>query len=130
MRYYLSTTAKFASQCLENQIFGATQSNWLVNIDLDDILFLSQFNYQSQKIYGPFKINKTLFYDKKIIYPDQKFYYRIGFKPQTSKVINETDLYLKGLNDNRIDFASQLISLIQQNKHLHTISLIQEEGIF
>ena len=45
MRYYIVTTTKFADKCLEYSTYGATQSNWLVNINVGDTIFLSQFNY-------------------------------------------------------------------------------------
>ncbi|MBU4331655.1 hypothetical protein KKD19_00675 [Patescibacteria group bacterium] len=130
MRYYVLTTTKFADQCLKFQTYGSTNSNWLSNIELGDIVFISQFNYKSQDIYGPFKVFESLFYDKKIIYPEQKYYYRIKIKPINLKSIEETDLYLQGIKNKNINFAFQLINLIQQNKHLHSISLTEEEGKF
>jgi len=128
MRYYILTTAKFANECIKSQVYGSTNSNWLANIELDDIIFISQFNYKSQDIYGPFKVCKTLFYDKKIIYPNQRYYYRIKIKPVNLKIIEETDLYLQGIKDKNLNLSSRFINLIQQNKHLHSISLIENEG--
>lgn len=128
MRYYILTTTKFANECIKFQVYGSTNSNWLANIELDDIVFISQFNYKSQDIYGPFKVCKTLFHDKKIIYPNQRYYYRIKIKPTDLKTIEETDLYLQGIEDEDLIFSSRLINLIQQNKHLHSISLIENEG--
>ena len=92
------------------------------------MVFLSQFNYQSQNIYGPFKVTLPLFYDKKIIFPSQKFYYRIKIEYDKLQYIDETDLYLNGINSNKRDFAFRLISLLQQNKHLHSICLNNQEG--
>lgn len=130
MRYYIVTTAKFADQCLEYLTYGSTQSNWLANIDVDDIVFLSQFNYKSQQIFGPFRVNKTMFYNKTIIYPTQRFFYRIQLAPLKSiQSIDETDLHLSGIQSGNLDYYSKLISLIQQNKHLHCISLTDKEGM-
>ena len=81
MRYYILTTVKFANECIENGIYGATNSNWLANIEIGNLIFISQFNYKSQNIYKPFKVEKVLFYDKNIIYPNQKYYYRIKINP-------------------------------------------------
>ena len=92
------------------------------------MVFLSQFNYQSQNIYGPIKVTLPLFYDKKIIFPSQKFYYRIKIEYDKLQYIDETDLYLNGINSNKRDFAFRLISLLQQNKHLHSICLNNQEG--
>ncbi len=129
MRYYIVTTTKFADECLKYLIYGATQSNWLVNINVDDIIFLSQFNYKSQDLFGPFLVSKELFYNKSIIYPQQRYFYRIQFKPiETIKRIEETDLYLNGIQSKKIGFYFKLINLIQQNKHLHCICLTDEEG--
>jgi len=130
MKYYILNTAKFANECIKFQVYGSTNSNWLANIEIDDVIFISQFNYKSQDIYGPFKICKTLFYDKKIIYPDQKFYYRIEIKPMNLKTIEETDLYLQSIRDKNLNFSCRLIGLIQQNKHLHSINLTENEGRF
>jgi hypothetical protein len=133
MRYYILTTTKFANECIKFHVYGSTNSNWLANIELNDIVFISQFSYKSQDIYGPFKVYKALFYDKKIIYPKQKYYYRIKIKPMNSKVIKvieETDLYLQGLRNKDFNLSFRLISLIQQNKHLHSISLVENEGQF
>lgn len=130
MRYYIVTTAKFADQCLEYLTYGSTQSNWLANIDVDDIVFLSQFNYKSQQIFGPFRVSKTMFYNKTIIYPAQRFFYRIQLAPLKSiQSIDETDLYLSGIQSGNLNYYSRLISLIQQNKHLHCISLNEKEGM-
>lgn len=130
MKYYILTTTKFANECIKFQVYGSTNSNWLVNIELGDIIFISQFSYKSQDIYGPFKVCKTLFYDKKIIYPNQKYYYRIKIKPANLKTIEETDLYLQGIKNKDSDLSFRLISLIQQNKHLHSITLTESEGQF
>lgn len=130
MKYYVLTTAKFAKECIEFKKYGSTNSNWLSNIDIGDIIFLSQFNYQSQNIYGPFKVTLPLFYDKKIIFPSQKYYYRIKLGYDKLQYIDETDLYLNGINCKNRDFASALISLLQQNKHLHSICLNNQEGKF
>lgn len=130
MRYHILTTVKFAKECIENGIYGATNSNWLTNIELGDFVFISQFNYKSQNIYGPFKVTKTVFYDKTIIYPNQKYYYRIKFDSKKVKMIDETDLYLNGIKNSNIELAYYIINLIQQNKHLHSISLIEQEGNF
>lgn len=130
MRYYILTTTKFASECIKFQVYGSTNSNWLTNVELGDIVFISQFSYKSQDIYGPFEVCKTLFYDKKIIYPEQKYYYRIKIKPANLKMIEETDLYLQGIENKNFNLASRLINLIQQNKHLHSISLTKNEGEF
>lgn len=131
MRYYILTTTKFAKECIENKVYGSTNSNWLSNIETGDCVFISQFNYNSQAIYGPFKVLKTLFYDKKIIYPNQRYYYRIKFKKNKSlKYIEETDLYLEGIKNKKVDFSFRIINLIQQNKHLHSICLNNVEGQF
>lgn len=130
MRYYILTTTKFANECMEFKVYGSTNSNWLANIKLDDIVFISQFSYKSQDIYGPFKVCKVLFYDKSIIYPNQRYFYRINIKPINSKIIEETDLYLQGIKNKDLNFSSRLINLIQQNKHLHSISITENEGIF
>ena len=130
MRYYILTTTKFADECIKYKVYGSTSSNWLANIELGDIVFISQFSYKSQDIYGPFKVCKTLFYDKKIIYPDQRYHYRIKIKPINLKVIEETDLYLQGIKNKNFNLAIRIISLIQQNKHLHSISLTENEGRF
>ena len=130
MKYYIVTTTKFAEQCLEHFTYGATQSNWLANVDIGDIVFLSQFNYKAQQIFGPFRVVKTMFYNKSIIYPTQKYFYRIQFAPVDSiYAIEETDLYLNGIQCGNADFCYKLINLIQQNKHLHCISLTDKEGM-
>jgi hypothetical protein len=130
MKYYIVTTTTFAEQCLEHFTYGATQSNWLANVDIGDIVFLSQFNYKAQQIFGPFRVVKTLFYNKSIIYPTKKYFYRIQFAPVDSiYAIEETDLYLNGIQCGNADFCYKLINLIQQNKHLHCISLTDKEGI-
>ena len=109
--------------------YGATQANWLININVADVIFLSQFNYKSQDLFGPFSVTRTLFYDKSIIYPQQRYFYRIQFKPTDAiKTIEETDLYLNGIQSKRADSYFKLINLIQQNKHLHCICLTNEEG--
>ena len=130
MRYYILATVKFANECIENGTYGATNSNWLANIELGDLVLISQFNYKSQNIYGPFKVTETLFYDKNIIYPNQKYYYRIKLDPRKVKAIDETDLYLNGIRNGNIELAYYIINLIQQNKHLHSISLVEQEGSF
>jgi hypothetical protein len=123
------TTTKFAEQCLEYFTYGATQSNWLANVDIGDIVFLSQFNYKTQQIFGPFQVITKMFYNKLIIYPTQKYFYRIQFAPVDSiYAIEETDLYLNGIQCGDVDFYFKLINLIQQNKHLHCISLTDKEG--
>lgn len=130
MRYYILTTVKFANECIENGIYGATNSNWLANIEIGNLIFISQFNYKSQNIYKPFKVEKVLFYDKNIIYPNQKYYYRIKINPTRFRIIDETDLYLNGIRDGNIELAYYIINLIQQNKHIHSISLVKQEGRF
>lgn len=130
MRYYILTTVKFAKECIEFKKYGSTNSNWLSNIDIGDVVFLSQFNYQSQNIYGSFKVTMPLFYDKKIIFPSQKYYYRIKLEYGKLQFIDETDLYLNGINYKNINFSFKLISLLQQNKHLHSICLNEREGEF
>ncbi len=129
MRYYIVTTVKFAHQCLEYTTYGATQSNWLANINVGDIIFLSQFNYKSQNLFGPFQVTKNLFYNKEIIYPQQKYFYRVQFGfVKAIKTIEETDLYLNGVRLGEIPTYFKLINLIQQNKHLHCICLTDHEG--
>lgn len=131
MKYYVLTTAKFAQECIENNVYGSTNTNWLANIDVNDCVFISQFNYKSQNIYGPFNVTGSLFYDKNIIFPNQKFYYRIKIEPiNLPTMIEETDLYLYGIKQKKADFVFRLISLIQQNKHLHSICLNNTEGKF
>lgn len=130
MRYYILTTVQFAKECIEFKKYGSTNSNWLSNIDIGDVIFLSQFNYQGQNIYGPFKVTLPLFYDKKIIFPSQKYYYRIKIEYDKLQSIDETDLYLNGISCKNINFAFKLTSLLQQNKHLHSISLNEREGKF
>ncbi len=129
MKYYIVTTTKFADECISYLTYGATQSNWLINITVDDVIFLSQFNYRSQDLFGPFLVSRSLFYNKSPIYPQQRYFYRIQFKPiEGIKTIEETDLYLNGLQSKKTNFYFQLINLIQQNKHLHCICLTDEEG--
>ena len=129
MKYYILTTTKFAEECITYLTYGSTQSNWLANIDVGDIIFLSQFNYKSQDLFGPFQVTKTLFYDKTIIYPQQKYFFRIQYNPIGAiKKIAETDLYLRGIESGSIAASFQIISLIQQNKHLHCICLTKDEG--
>lgn len=130
MKYYILTTTKFANECIEFKKYGSTNSNWLSNIDIGDTIFISQFNYKSQNIYGPFKVTTPLFYDKKIIFPSQKYYYRISIESDRPQYISETDLYLNGITLEKKDFAFKLICLLQQNKHLHSISLNDAEGEF
>ncbi len=73
----------------------------------------------------------TQFYDKTAVFPGKKYYYRIKIQPDgILSVIEETDVYLQGIKDQKIDEASRLISLIQQNKHLHSICLNDDEGRF
>lgn len=130
MKFYIVTTAQFAQQCLEYLTYGASQSNWLANVDIGDIVFLSQFNYKAQQIFGPFRVVRTIFYNKCLIYPSQKYFYRIQFVPVTSIYsIEETDLYLNGIRCGNVDVYYRLINLIQQNKHLHCISLTDKEGM-
>lgn len=129
MNFYIVTTTKFYRECVDYLTYGASQSNWLCNIDVGDIIFLSQFSYKSQDLFGPFRVTKRLFYDKSIIYPGQKYFYRIRFVPINQiKSIEETDLYLYGIESNNIDLYFKIINLIQQNKHLHCISLTNDEG--
>jgi hypothetical protein len=130
VNYYIVATTKFAEQCIEHFTYGATQSNWLANVDIGDIVFLSQFNYKAQEIFGPLRVVKTLFYNKSIIYPAQKYFYRVQFAPVDSIcAIEETDLYLNGIQRGDPGFYYRLINLIQQNKHLHCISLTDREGM-
>lgn len=128
MRYYILTTTKFINECIKFRVYGSTNSNWLANVELGDTIFISQFSYKSQNIYGPLKVCKTLFYDKKIIYPNQRYYYRIKIKPMNPKMIEETDLYLQGIENKDLNLSFRLINLIQQNKHLHSISITENEG--
>jgi signal peptidase I len=130
MRYYILTTVKFANECIEFKKYGSTNSNWLANINIGDTIFISQFNFKSQNIYGPFKVTMSLFYDKKIIFPSQKYYYRIKIEYDKLQHINETDLYLNGVYSEKRGFAFKLICLLQQNKHLHSICLNNQEGEF
>lgn len=123
------TTTKFADRCLYHLIYGASQSNWLANINEGDILFLSQFNYKSQNLFGPLRVSKGLFYNRDIIYPQQKYFYRIQFEPMEGiKIIEETDLYLNGIQSKNMSLFVRIINLIQQNKHLHCITLTNDEG--
>jgi hypothetical protein len=129
MRYYIVTTTKFSRECIEYLTYGASQANWLCNIDVGDTIFLSQFSYKSQDLFGPFRISKRLYYDKSVIYPGQRYFYRIGFKPSPlTQSIEETDLYLHGIQAGNSDLYYKLINLIQQNKHLHCVSLTDSEG--
>lgn len=129
MRHYILTTTKFAEECITYLTYGSTQSNWLANIDAGDMIFLSQFNYKSQDLFGPFRVTKTLFYDKTIIYPQQKYFFRIQYNSIGAiKKITETDLYLNGIKSGNIAAYFQIINLIQQNKHLHCICLTKDEG--
>lgn len=129
MSFYIVTTTKFYRECIDYLTYGASQSNWLCNIAVGDTIFLSQFSYKSQDLFGPFRVIKRLFYDKSIIYPGQKYFYRIRFEPVNQiKSIEETDLYLYGIESNNIDLYFKIISLIQQNKHLHCITLTNDEG--
>ena len=130
MKYYVLTTTKFANECIEFKKYGSTNSNWLSNIDIGDTVFISQFNYQDQNIFGPFKVILPIFYDKKIIYPDQKYYYRVGVEYKKLQYVSETDFYLNGISSKKRDFALRLICLLQQNKHLHSICLNNQEGEF
>jgi len=124
------TTTKFAKECIEFGKYGSTTSNWLSNINKGDTVFISQFNYKSQKIYGPFKVKFSLFYEKKEIYPNKKYYYRIDIQFNKLRCIEETDIYLQGINSENKDFAYRLINLLQQNKHLHSICFNNKEGKF
>jgi hypothetical protein len=129
MSYFIVTTSKFYRECVAHLTYGASQSNWLCNINEDDIIFLSQFNYKSQDLFGPFRVTNSLFYDKSIIYPEQKYFYRIKFEPiDQIKHIEETDLYLYGIESKSADYYFKIINLLQQNKHLHSISLTDDEG--
>jgi len=129
VRYYIVTTAKFKDECLSYLTYGATQSNWLANINVGDIIFLSQFNPKSQNLFGPLQVTQGLFHNKDIIYPQQRYFYRIQFKPiGTIRIIEETDLYLNGIQSSKIASHIRIINLIQQNKHLHCISLTNDEG--
>jgi|GEM_PF-1371548 len=129
MRYYIVTTTKFADPCLEYLTYGASQSNWLANINVGDIIFLSQFNPKSQNLFGPLQVTETLFHNNDIIYPQQRYFYRIKFKPiGTIRIIEETDLYLNGIQLEKIALYFRIINLIQQNKHLHCVSLTNDEG--
>lgn len=130
MKYYILTTVKFANDCIKNDTYGATNSNWLANVNIGDMVFISQFNFKSQDIYGPFKVSMPLFYDKKIIFPNQKYYYRIKIEYEKLKCISETDLYLNGINHQNKNFALRLLCLLQQNKHLHSLCLTDQEGEF
>lgn len=130
MKYYVLTTSKFAKECIEFKKYGSTNSNWLSNIDKSDIVFISQFNYHEQSIFGPFKVNQLLFYDKKIIFPGKKYYYRISLESENVYTIDETDLYIHGQHSKNNDFTFRLICLLQQNKHLHSICLNDFEGKF
>ncbi|HKZ38367.1 MAG TPA: hypothetical protein VJ184_11995 [Chryseolinea sp.] len=51
-----------------------------------------------------------------------------AYRKLTIKSIEETDLYLYGIESNNIDLSFKIINLIQQNKHLHCISLTNDEG--
>jgi hypothetical protein len=129
MSFYIVTTTKFYCECIQHLTYGASQSNWLCNIDVGDTIFLSQFSYKSQDLFGPFRITKRLFYDNLIIYPEQKYFYRVRFEPiDQIKGIEETDLYLYGIESNNVEIYFKIINLIQQNKHLHCISLTDYEG--
>lgn len=129
MSFHIVTTTKFYRECIDHLTYGASQSNWLCNIDVGDIIFLSQFSYKSQDLFGPFIVINPLFYDKSIIYPGEKYSYRIRFKPINQITsIEETDLYLYGIGTNNANLYFRIINLIQQNKHLHCISLTDEEG--
>lgn len=130
MKYYVLTTSKFAKECIEFNKYGSTNSNWLSNINIGDTVFVSQFNYNNQTVFGPFKVILSLFYDKKIIFPGKRYYYRIGLERAGLQCIKETDLYLNGLNSEKKDFALRFICLLQQNKHLHSICLNDDEGKF
>lgn len=130
MKYYVLTTTKFVKECIEFKKYGSTNSNWLSNVNIGDTIFISQFNYQDQIIFGPFKVVLPVFYDKKIIYPDQKYYYRISLEYKNLQYVNETDFYLNGINSKKRSFALRLICLLQQNKHLHSICLNDKEGEF
>jgi len=114
---------------LEYLTYGASQSNWLANINVGDIIFLSQFNPKSQNLFGPLQVTETLFHNNDIIYPQQRYFYRIKFKPiGTIRIIEETDLYLNGIQLEKIALYFRIINLIQQNKHLHCVSLTNDEG--
>ena len=45
------------------------------------------------------------------------------------KCIDETDLYLSGIQTKNVHDYTRIINLIQQNKHLHCISLTDQEGV-
>jgi hypothetical protein len=44
------------------------------------------------------------------------------------KIIEETDLYLNGIQSKNMTLFVRIINLIQQNKHLHCITLTNDEG--
>lgn len=124
------TTSKFAKECIEFKKYGSTNSNWLSNISNGDTVFISQFNYHDQNIFGPFKVTQPLFYDKQIIFPNQKYYYRVGLGYKNLRCINETDFYLNGIKSKKRNLGLRVIYLLQQNKHLHSICLNEQEGDF
>ncbi|OGN16498.1 MAG: hypothetical protein A3B99_05255 [Candidatus Yanofskybacteria bacterium RIFCSPHIGHO2_02_FULL_44_12b] len=131
MRYYILTTTKFANECIAFEKYGAGNANWLANIDIGDIVFISQFNYKSQDLYGPFRVTSNSFFDRTRIFPKGKFYYRIDLKPIDSvRILEEIDIYFYGIEKQKIELASRFINLIQQNKHLHSICLNRIEGEF
>ena len=131
MRYYILTTTKFANECIAFEKYGAGNANWLANIDIGDIVFISQFNYKSQDLYGPFRVTSNSFFDRTRIFPKGKFYYRIDLKPIDSvRILEEIDIYFYGIENEKIELTSRFISLIQQNKHLHSICLNRIEGEF
>ena len=128
-KYFIVTTTKFADQCMHFQTYGASQSNWLCNVNMGDILFLSQFSYKSQDVFGPFRVTRSLYYDKTNIYPNHKYYFRIQFEPiREINLVEETDLYLQGVRSGSTDLYFRIINLLQQNKHLHCICLTEQEG--
>lgn len=95
MKYFVVTTAKFAKECIAYSTYGASQSNWLCNVARGDIIFLSQFNVKAQELFGPFTVTREMFYNQDLIYPTQKFFYRILMKPLSDlKALEETLLLI------------------------------------
>jgi hypothetical protein len=60
MNFHIVITTKFYRECIDHLTYGASQSNWLCNVDPDDTVFLSQFSYKSQDLLGPFRVVKGL----------------------------------------------------------------------
>jgi hypothetical protein len=131
MKYFVVTTAKFATECIAYSTYGASQSNWLCNVAQGDIVLLSQFNVKAQELFGPFIASREMFYNQDRIYPSSTFFYRILMKPLSSvKVLEETFLHYRGIETQSSALSSRLIGLLQQNKHLHCITLTSVEGRF